>query len=614
MKKNICRFAKLTFEMEALQNNTSRNIAAIHEIYQMLAPAFRQVSNYTERFNPTDSPDVYKSRIQKYIVGFADDQILPALYTHLPSDLCNSMKIYMTIKGASNQTNQIQLQVNYQGATSADFEKLNSKIASLEAHYINQELEKKLEVIEMHLAKLLRKDMIDTNLTLNDHSNRKLEKRLGQIKAHLIKLAKKDIRDTKTFQHQCSESSPFGRFKKRLEQIEALLVKLARGSKFKSERIHMVTADEQSFASFFDNDTTSLSKPEDNDDDSDNSLTESNSEKCNTNIYIIYGKKEKGSQGTRWQAKKCEPVSAQNSDEKNILDGPIEIDFIQKKKPLTSIITIKYKIKHLKIPVIALDSCAELPIITADIKASSVDKIKIFSLEVKICELEGKLNDLELEQMLHNSNVVGGVVEEPTQINTSVMDNSKEINFLRLELEQDWNVLDGVLGFLHSTINDTEMYYEFIDSTTLNPKIAYKGTLDGQRRINFGGKETTDITSTEALYVLDIINFNWYIPKVFEHIQNPRYWHKMLYDQSIESDILLLDISNNDEYVWTTDYNSSYLQPLPLQTNPSIQFGDSNSSLTVIFGPVMGSLITIFLLIVICSLTCRWTKIIRNIK
>src|SRR5205814_3932622 len=37
------------------------------------------------------------------------------------------------------------------------------------------------------------------------------------------------------------------------------------------------------------------------------------------------------------QAKKCEPVSAQDSDEKDILDGPIEIDFVQKKEPPTSI-------------------------------------------------------------------------------------------------------------------------------------------------------------------------------------------------------------------------------------------------------------------------------------
>ncbi|CAB5394369.1 unnamed protein product [Rhizophagus irregularis] len=301
-----------------------------------------------ERFNQGDSPDVYESRIRKHIVGFADDQVLPALYTHLPLDLRNSGKIYMAIRGAGHQTvdnffadlrkcwverqvgpnmfsqNQIQPQVSYQGATSADFEKLNTKIASLEAQlaesmqvhsklaqrlhlpenvinsnnapiydkYINEELERRLGVIETHLAELLRKDTVDTNSTLNDHSNEGLEKRLGQIEAHLTKLAKKDSRDAKTFQRRRSESSPFGGFEKRLGQIEALLAKLARGSKSKSGRVHMVTADEQSSADFFDNDTTSPSKPEDNDDDSDNSSTESDSEKRDTNIYITYGKKK----------------------------------------------------------------------------------------------------------------------------------------------------------------------------------------------------------------------------------------------------------------------------------------------------------------------------------
>jgi hypothetical protein len=55
-----------------------------------------------ERFNPTDSPDTYEARVRKHIVGFADDQVLPALYTHLPPDLRNSVKIYMTIRGAGN--------------------------------------------------------------------------------------------------------------------------------------------------------------------------------------------------------------------------------------------------------------------------------------------------------------------------------------------------------------------------------------------------------------------------------------------------------------------------------------------------------------------------------
>ena len=62
--------------------------------------------------------------------------------------------------------------------------------------------------------------------------------------------------------------------------------------------------------------------------------------------------------------------------------------------------------------------------------AQKASSIKILFLEAKIHKLEGKLDDLKLEQVLHDSNVVGGVIEELAQINTSVMDS------LRLELER----------------------------------------------------------------------------------------------------------------------------------------------------------------------------------
>ncbi|GES86485.1 hypothetical protein GLOIN_2v1773489 [Rhizophagus clarus] len=231
-----------------------------------------------ERFNPTDSPNIYESRVRKHIVGFADDQVLPALYTHLPLDLRNSVKIYMTIRSAGHQTidnffadlrkywverqagpslfpqsvtmgNQIQPQViNSQGVTSAEIKKLNSKIASLEAQlaesmqvhsklaqhlqlpenvvnsnntsifdsHINQELEKRLGVIEINLAKLtklVREDIIDTKSTqcseFSDYNNGGLEKRLERIEAHVAKFARKDTRGAKTPQRQRSESLPF---------------------------------------------------------------------------------------------------------------------------------------------------------------------------------------------------------------------------------------------------------------------------------------------------------------------------------------------------------------------------------------------------------------------
>ncbi|GBC02499.1 hypothetical protein RclHR1_04650016 [Rhizophagus clarus] len=63
--------------------------------------------------------------------------------------------------------------------------------------------------------------------------------------------------------------------------------------------------------------------------------------------------------------------SSKDSDESSLeeesLDDPMEIDFVKKKEPKTSVATIKCKIKRLKIPAMTLDSGAEPPIITKNI-------------------------------------------------------------------------------------------------------------------------------------------------------------------------------------------------------------------------------------------------------
>ncbi|GES83552.1 hypothetical protein GLOIN_2v1763755 [Rhizophagus clarus] len=63
-------------------------------------------------------------------------------------------------------------------------------------------------------------------------------------------------------------------------------------------------------------------------------------------------------------------------------------------------------------------------------KASFVDKIKIISLEVKVRELEGKLEDSKPDLIFHNLNEVGETIEDLTQTNPKVIDS------LRLELER----------------------------------------------------------------------------------------------------------------------------------------------------------------------------------
>ena len=61
----------------------------------------------------------------------------------------------------------------------------------------------------------------------------------------------------------------------------------------------------------------------------------------------------------------------------------MEIDFVQKKEPKTSVATVECKIKRLKIPAMTLDSEAEPPIITENIVEhvrAKIDKSEIHDL------------------------------------------------------------------------------------------------------------------------------------------------------------------------------------------------------------------------------------------
>ncbi|PKK55305.1 hypothetical protein RhiirC2_802769, partial [Rhizophagus irregularis] len=251
-----------------------------------------------ERFLPTDNPDTYETRIRPLLLGVPDNdaQVLGFLKSQLSGDLYTWMRIvnpvgintfFTELKNLwlernpnlhGNQTSQnnssaeidklnskiTSLQAQLAQLTqvhpqaSADFEKLNSKIASLEAQlaefiqvnsrlaqrlqlpenvinsnnaliydkYINEELEKRLGVLEINvvkLTKLIKEDIIDTKSARyqysesSDYNNGGLEKRLDQIEANLAKFTRKDTRGAKTTQRRRSESSPFGGFEKRFQ-------------------------------------------------------------------------------------------------------------------------------------------------------------------------------------------------------------------------------------------------------------------------------------------------------------------------------------------------------------------------------------------------------------
>ncbi|CAB5309362.1 unnamed protein product [Rhizophagus irregularis] len=113
---------------------------------------------------------------------------------------------------------------------SANFEKLNSKIAFLEA-----QLAESMQVhsnLAQHLQ--LPENVINSNSasTFDRHINQELEKRLGVIEINLAKLTKLVREDTKSAQYQCSEFSDYnnGGLEKRLERIEAHLAKFDRNN------------------------------------------------------------------------------------------------------------------------------------------------------------------------------------------------------------------------------------------------------------------------------------------------------------------------------------------------------------------------------------------------
>jgi hypothetical protein len=81
-------------------------------------------------------------------------------------------------------------------------------------------------------------------------------------------------------------------------------------------------------------------------------------------------------------------------------------------------------------------------------KASSTDKVQILSLETKIRELEGKLEDIDLERTYHDLDVMGGVIEEPVEMPKLpdwLHDNLRSI-VCELELEDKVIELDKTLA------------------------------------------------------------------------------------------------------------------------------------------------------------------------
>ncbi|RGB41048.1 hypothetical protein C1646_663347 [Rhizophagus diaphanus] len=161
--------------------------------------------------------------------------------------------------------------------------------------------------------------------------------------------------------------------------------------------------------------------------------------------------------------------------------------------------------------------------------------------------------------------------------------------------------------------------------------------LDGLKVIIYGGIFNNPGYFDTTLYVLNLANYNWYIPKISGIIPKPRIFHQANvigkymvisfgfgYDRTVESDILLLDISNNEEYIWTikfdpsvpkTSPSSSPSPSLPLPSSSQLSNSSSNNSNSNhMVGAIVGSLISVIFLLVGGFFIYKWIKNRQNQK
>src|SRR5947199_3015522 len=127
-----------------------------------------------ERFLPTDSPDTYEKRIRPLLLGVADGdaQTIGFLKNHLSGDLYTWMRAVAPAGINAFFTNLKDMWLerapnlngsqNYQNNSSAEIEKLNSQIASLQAqlaqpaqvHPQNNEVSANFEKLNSKIASL----------------------------------------------------------------------------------------------------------------------------------------------------------------------------------------------------------------------------------------------------------------------------------------------------------------------------------------------------------------------------------------------------------------------------------------------------------------------------
>ncbi|CAG8649755.1 14089_t:CDS:2 [Funneliformis caledonium] len=160
-------------------------------------------------------------------------------------------------------------------------------------------------------------------------------------------------------------------------------------------------------------------------------------------------------------------------------------------------------------------------------------------------------------------------------------------------------------------------YYNMADNYWLT---RVTSGLDEQRIIIFGGTNNlNNLTPREALYVLNLVNFEWSIPKVSGKIPGSRYWHQANvvekymvisfgygYNRKVDNDILLLDISNDEEYMWTNIFDPNELKSPPPTESPKVS--PNTPATLVMFGVSIGTCAVIISLLIGGFYLYKWRK------
>ncbi|CAB4414074.1 unnamed protein product [Rhizophagus irregularis] len=233
--------------------------------------------------------------------------------------------------------------------------------------------------------------------------------------------------------------------------------------------------------------------------------------------------------------------------------------------------------------------------------------------------IDGDLNDLLILDTINLSWKKGNSINAPSprrNYGATFLPSNNNIIYIGGVNGGDHLPLDEV--YLYDTINDV-WSKKMTSGKIPSKRDAFSAVLglDGNRVIIFGG---FGISSKDALYVLDLTNFEWKVPFVIGEIPASRYWHKANvisdymvvtfgtgYENSNDSDVLFLDIKNNDMYEWSHIFDpvpsKSRVQSITPSTN-----NNNNSNKLVIIYSVIGSLIGGICLLVGIFILRKWNK------